>query len=257
MTVRRRIGAFTLLELLVVLAIIGVLAGLLLPALSRAKTAAHSAKCKSNLRQIGLALSLYVLDHAVYPYYGGTVPVDFYWYDSLHPYTGSSWSNQLYRCPVYRGRTMPGGHNGHFGGVQGSYGYNSSGVDVGPSEKARLGLGAPIFHPRSPVREESVVAPSDMMALGDATLMTLVPVGPAGEDDYSNAWASGLGEIDPFETRHAIGQQAGRKRHTGQANIAFCDNHIESVKLPKLYSRSPEMRRRWNIDNDPHLEILP
>src|SRR6266576_1828802 len=58
---------FTLVELLVVLAVIAILAALLLPALAKAKASAQSAACKSNLRQLGLALNMYVNDYDKYP----------------------------------------------------------------------------------------------------------------------------------------------------------------------------------------------
>ncbi len=61
---RRRIPTgFTLLELLVVIGITALLAGLLLPVLGRAKESGRAAACLSNLHQVGIALQLYVQDN--------------------------------------------------------------------------------------------------------------------------------------------------------------------------------------------------
>src|SRR5438876_3640768 len=67
-TTQRRPGrdarpAFTLIELLVVIAIIAILAAILFPVFAAARSKARSAACVSNLKQIGLALSMYRQDY--------------------------------------------------------------------------------------------------------------------------------------------------------------------------------------------------
>ena len=111
--------AFTLIELLVVFAVIAGLAGLLLPALSGARSAADSARCKSNLRQLALGLEIYAEDSNSYP--NGRPPTAAnpwgeLWFHQLEKVVGQPWpsrnfqlggspkrSSSVWACPAYQG----------------------------------------------------------------------------------------------------------------------------------------------------------
>jgi len=81
---RRRQTGFTLIELLIVIAIIMILAAVLFPVLARAKEQARQAGCMSNLKQMGVALLLWVDDH-----------------DQKFPVTSAEWGSESYWWNVY------------------------------------------------------------------------------------------------------------------------------------------------------------
>ena len=87
---------FTLVELLVVIAVIAVLVSMLLPALARVRARTSSTNCVSNLRQIGAAMQSYAVDCDYFPgaYLSGSGA---HWYEQLKGYLPDH--TRVYRCP--------------------------------------------------------------------------------------------------------------------------------------------------------------
>ena len=155
--------AFTLIELLVVIAIIAILAALLLPALSRAKSEGLSTACKSNLHQIGIALSLYASQNQQYPpwqpSFGGSNPQVGDWDYILLPFAGRN--ANLFLCPAKK----PSSVWTNLGSANPTYGYNALGT--GPHERP-LGLTGSLGNTAwTGLRETRVLVPCDMIAVGD------------------------------------------------------------------------------------------
>ena len=252
-----------------VIAIIAILAAMLLPALSRAKEAGRTARCKSNLHQIDLGLQMYVQDTHAYPVFtfdqGGAIVNLGIWSTLLVPYVQHDWTNGLYLCPSYRGLTVAGNSNAV---PLGSYGYNANGVKFGLSP---LGLGGYLTDPDNPnsikvIHDSTVAAPVDMIELGDATLMWVWTAvlndlygitGPVSYDGYARLDISSRDEEESPGFAGSAGiLAANRQRHGGHFNVVFCDGHVECPAEAQLFQKTGTALARWNNDHLPHPDLL-
>ena len=238
--------AFTLVELLVVIAIIAILVALLLPALSSAREKARSVACKNHLRQIGLGLQMYVSDYGFYPPMAerGTNILCF---DRLYPYYPLSWTNTSWNCPTYianNGIVSRESVMTNSAGI--SYSYNYMGIGSGgfpgfPSSVfgLRLGLGG---LPKFIKKEAGVFTPSDMYAVADARSIKMAGLGIGGCIKMSPWTLSPLTVDREAAPPHGLGY-----------NILFCDGHVVFVKR-RDYLFPPRTASCWNSDHQPHPE---
>jgi len=93
---RRQGAGFTLVELLVVIAVVAILAAILFPVFTQAREKARGIACLSNCRQIGIALALYTQDHDENLPLNNHSGVRVGWLVTVQPYIKTP---LLYRCP--------------------------------------------------------------------------------------------------------------------------------------------------------------
>lgn len=206
-----RRGAFTIIELLVVVSIIAILAALLLPALSRAKQKGQQAACLSNLHQQALAVLTYAVDNddRIMPcsYNNPT--------NSTNPlrWTGlqasyMSLSNRVYLCPSDQ---------------------KSKRISYGVNELAFVDMTTDLGDPSPPPpnRLSSFTTPSTTVMSGDlGTGDDMTTQRP--DASIMNAPSSPLEAGDDDKARPSA-------RHAMRCDLVFMEGHVEPLQLKQFY----------------------
>ncbi|MFQ6132785.1 MAG: DUF1559 domain-containing protein [Armatimonadota bacterium] len=225
---------FTLIELLVVIAIIAILAAILFPVFARAQEKARQASCLSNMKQISLAIMMYVTDNdSRYPYSetperqpGPYTPLYSYrcavyayarnwelWMCPSYPATGgSAWAGQ---CPDIR----PGG------------GWYNTSISINRIHEYDEQTPNPEPPPGKP--EARIRRPAETILLCDddpSGPLFWRPLRAAGRSDDPISTNQGLW-LNIEHPRNPVG------RHLGGMNYAFCDGHAKFHKPEQTMCR--------------------
>ncbi len=245
-------GAFTLVEMLVVIAVIAILVSLLLPSISRAKQKARSVKCVSNLRQLNLGFVTYANDHAdqLPPLNsGGTFnnpikphnPTN-WWYRILsdaHYLPDVSVKRGIWRCPNVAAEDL----DSPFGEEMEGYGVVEN-LDHVP------GLDSLIWYAydrqgslRGSYRMSAIRRPAQLWLIGDVGVpkpnveeLEKYPYGGYYRTDISTFPPNALGIWENFPAAKQPGF-----RHSLRANVVYADGHVESKDYRALSSNENDL----------------
>lgn len=264
--------AFTLVELLVVIAIIAILASLVLPALAKGKLLSKEIQCKSNLRQMSLALGVYLDDNdALYPTYDWA-PQErrFNWEIAVARNIAGSSATSVSKTPLHcpTGRqgvpheTVPGAVFSF--SASPTYGYNSFGyvptqhLAAVSEPRQASGLGGIKQSDESgivPTSESQLINPSDMLALGDGFRARAADAGTTKlEESFYLGRVPNIGFRSPgaWTSKNGREENLAEQRHRGRLNMVFSDGHVASGKVEQWYFSDAETDlRRWRTDNQP------
>jgi prepilin-type N-terminal cleavage/methylation domain-containing protein/prepilin-type processing-associated H-X9-DG protein len=243
--------AFTLVELLVVIGIIAILIGVLLPALNKARKAAATVACKSNLRQIQTASLMYSNDWKNVitkdrwtDANGNDIQV---WYSSLRPYMGkktvdpnastsgstSSNPNGIFSADFNKLLVCPADPTQ--GGLKGegafTYGIDMSDASNNGIYQRSYGINQHIVQKKRNV----IRHPSETVEWADdpwwtiRTNVIVIPDSTAGEHKWQQIIQGG--PVDDFP---ALNAWKGMDWHDKNMNVVFCDGHCEDVPRDQI-----------------------